>query len=72
VSKHIKERIIKEGLMFDCINWGTDNCYEKIAKWKYAKTLDEDESIPIWPSGEEQKKLDDICKTYPYFKMQPK
>ena len=58
--------------MFDCINWGTDNCYEKIAKWKYAKTLDEDESIPIWPSGEEQKKLDDICKTYPYFKMQPK
>ena len=62
---------MEEGLMFDCINWGTENCHEKTAKWKYAKTVDEGESIPIWPVGEELKKLDDICKTCPYFKTQP-
>jgi len=63
---------MEEGLMFDCINWGTNNCHEEIAKWKFAKKVDEGESIPIWPSGEKLKKLDEICKTCPYFKMQLK
>lgn len=47
---------MEEGLMFDCINWGTDNCHQEIAKWKFAKNVGEGEDVPIWPSGEEQKK----------------
>ncbi|HUU88528.1 MAG TPA: hypothetical protein VMX17_12355 [Candidatus Glassbacteria bacterium] len=65
---------MEEGLMFGCINWGADKCHEEVAEWKFAKNVGEGESIPIWPAtgGEEQKKLDDICKTCPYFKIQPK
>lgn len=47
---------MEEGLMFDCINWGTDNCHQEIAKWKFAKNVGEGEDVPIWSSGEEQKK----------------
>jgi len=57
--------------MFGCTNWGTDNCHEEVAKWKsLPKNVGEGESFPIWPPtlGEEQKKLDDICRTCPYFK----
>jgi len=64
---------MKEGLMHDCANWGTENCHDEVAKWKFAKTVDEGESIPIWPAvlGKEQNKLDDICKTCLHFKTQP-
>jgi len=62
---------MEEGLMFDCINWGNDNCHEEVKKLRLAKKLDEGESIPIWPSGEE-KKLDDICKTCEYFESKTK
>jgi ribosomal protein L37E len=51
-----------KGLMFICKNWGEENCHSDISKFRYAKELEEGESIPLWPVGNELKKLDEICK----------
>jgi len=64
---------MKEGLMLGCANWGTNKCNKEVAKWKIARKVGEGESIQTLPPvfGEEQKKLDDICKKCPNLKMQP-
>jgi len=49
-------------LMHYCINWAEEGCHPDVSKYKYAKELKPGEEIPIWPVGEEQKKLDEICE----------
>lgn len=51
-----------EGLMFFCRNWGEGGCHPDISKFRYAKKLEESESIPLWPVGDELRKLDEICR----------
>jgi hypothetical protein len=50
------------GLMFDCINWGGIDCHPDVSVHKYAEKLKRSEDIPLWPIGDELKKIDDICK----------
>lgn len=51
-----------EGLMFLCRNWGKEGCHPDTSKFRYAKKIEEGESIPLWPVGDELRKLDEICK----------
>lgn len=60
-----------EGLMFDCKNWGSGRCHSDISKY-YVKELKEGENTPEWPQEEEQKRLDEICKTCEFLELQTK
>jgi len=48
-------------LMHYCVNWGEEGCHPDVCKHEYPKELKEGEEIPIWPVGEGQEKLDEIC-----------
>lgn len=51
-----------EGLMHICKYWGTENCYPDISNVKYAKEIEPGEDIPLWPVGDELRRLDEVCK----------
>lgn len=53
-------------LMHRCCDWGEESCHPEVNKHKHPKELKEGEEILLWPSGEEQKKLDEICKKCEY------
>lgn len=51
-----------DGLMHLCTNWGFPGCYPDVSKLQYPKEHKEGKEISILPSGEELRKLDEICK----------
>ena len=48
--------------MFYCKYWGTDDCSPDIRHHKFAKEIKPGDDIPVWPVGEELKKLDEVCR----------
>ncbi len=48
--------------MFYCKFWGTEKCSPDIRHLKFFKEKKSGEKIPLWPVGEELRKLDQICK----------
>jgi transcriptional regulator NrdR family protein len=51
-----------EGLMHLCTEWGTPGCHPEVSKLSIASEVKEGEDTPIWPVGEELRRLDNICK----------
>lgn len=54
-------------LMHLCKNWGEKDCHSDVKTHFLAKQIGEGDPTPIWPSDEEQKRLDQICKDCEYF-----
>lgn len=51
-----------DGFIFYCKLWGTEKCSPDIRHLKFFKEKKPGEKIPLWPVGEELRKLDQICK----------
>jgi len=49
-------------LMHFCTNWKGSGCNPAVEEQGYAKEIKNGEDIPLMPFGEEQDKLDEICK----------
>ncbi|GAF95277.1 unnamed protein product, partial [marine sediment metagenome] len=49
-------------LMHFCTNWKGQGCNPEVEEQGYAKEIKNGEEIPLMPVGEEQDKLDEICK----------
>lgn len=49
-------------LMHFCTNWKGSGCNPEVEEQGYAKEIKNGEEIPLMPVGEEQDKLDEICK----------
>jgi len=62
----------RERIIFSCKNWGNENCNPEVGKHRNPKELKPGEGIPLWPVGEEQKRLDVICKICEFFELKPK
>ena len=52
-----------KGLMLFCKNWGSENCHPEIRELKMPKEIKDGDSIPLWPTQDEAKEFDHICKT---------
>jgi hypothetical protein len=49
------------GIMILCQNWGNRGCNPNVAKHSRPSEVQNSESVPILPVGDELKKLDEIC-----------
>jgi len=57
-----------EYIMHDCVYWGKRDCHEDVASEASAG----EEKTHIWPVGEAQQRLDDICKKCDYLMIEVK
>ena len=59
-----------EYIMHQCNNWGQKNCRPDVIEYFLAKQIGEGEPTPLWPTGEEQVRLDQICRNCDYLEEQ--
>ena len=51
-----------EGLMWVCRNWGDSDCHPDVSVYKHPKELKEGEDTAAYPTVEEIKGIDDVCR----------
>ena len=52
-----------EGLMWVCRNWGDSDCHPDVAVLKHPKEPKEGDDTAAYPTIEEMKRIDDVCRT---------
>ena len=57
-------------LMDYCVNFNSENCQPEVKDARHVAEI-KNEEFPIWPTGDEQIKLDKICEkcTFRYFEI---
>ena len=59
----IEKELGMEALMFICLNCGDANCPPEVGKFAHAEAKRQAwEKTKVWPSHNELKKLDEICR----------
>jgi hypothetical protein len=51
-----------EGLMHICQGWGDSYCHPDVSEPKLPRETGPGEPARLWPCGEEQRRLDEICR----------